>query len=378
GRAAAAAVEAFAADLYRELAASPGNLAFSPYSVAVALAMGRAGAVGETADQMDAVLYASLAGDLDAGFNALEQALAARPGTYPIGDDTAELELATANRLWGQRGFDLESAYLDRLAAYYGAGLHLVDYIEAREEARSAINDWVAERTRERIPELIPEGVLDELTRLVLTNAIYLKARWAHPFAEGGTSPGAFHHLDGSETQAQLMSLNAKLRYGQGSGYQVVELPYVGGLSMVVVVPDADEFGAFEQSLDGARMREVVDALRETQVYLALPRFEFRSQRMLKAPLEALGMPIAFTDDADFSGMSPQGKDLLIQEVVHEAFISVDEEGTEAAAATAVVFGLTSAPLVSVQLTVDRPFLFLIRDDETGAVLFLGRVVEPR
>jgi serpin B len=373
-----AAVEAFSADLYAVLARDEGNLVFSPYSAAIALAMTRAGAVGETADQMDAVLRADLTRDLHAGFNALEQSLAERPGEYSIGDEKVELELATVNQLWGQRGFPFEAAYLDRLATHYGAGMRLVDFVGAREEARAAINESVADQTRDRIPELIPAGVLDELTRLVLTNAIYLKAPWQHPFADDATAPGPFHRLDGSQTQADLMRLDARLRYGDGAGYEVVELPYVGrDLSMVVIVPDQGTFEAFERGLDGARLRDAIDSLGDAQVNLRLPRFEFRRQAMLKNALSELGMPIAFTDDADFSGMSPRGDELLIQEVVHEAFISVDEAGTEAAAATAVVVGIVSAPAVTVDLTVDRPFLFLIRDDETGAILFLGRVLDP-
>jgi serpin B len=378
GKRTAAAVEAFAADLYGELAKEQGNLVLSPYSVAVALAMTRAGASGETATQMDAVLRAATAGDLDAGFNALEQELAKRPGKYPFGDGTVDLDLATANQVWGQRGFAFERAYLDRLAASYGAGMRLVDYVQKREEARAAINEWVSERTHARIPKLIPEGALNELTRLVLTNAVYLKAKWVSSFQKGATAAAPFHRLDGSDRSAQLMQLNARLRYARGAGYQAVRLPYVGGLSMVVIVPDAGTFATFEQSLraDGS-IRRIVDGLGDAQVRLRLPKFEFRTQAALKGPLARLGMPIAFSDRADFSGMSPRGKELTIQDVLHEGFISVDEEGTEAAAATAVLVGLTSAPSLNVELTVDRPFLFLIRDDQSGALLFMGRVVDP-
>lgn len=377
GRAAATAVEAFAADLYGRLARDQGNIVFSPYSVAVALAMTRAGAKGKTAEQMDAVLHAATAGDLDVGFNALEQELAKRPGKYPLGDITVDLELATANQLWGQRGFAFEPAFLDRLAASYGAGMRLVDYIQKREEARAAINAWVSDRTKGRIPKLIPEGVLNELTRLVLTNAIYLKAKWAQPFQKGATAPAPFHRLDGTERTAQLMRLNARLRYARGSNYQAVSLPYVGGLSMLVIVPDAGAFAAYEQSLrGGAGLRAATGGLRDALVRLRLPKFEFRKQALLKKALGDLGMPIAFTEDADLSGMTTKDR-LRIQDVVHEGFISVDEDGTEAAAATAVVVGVTSAPSLNIELTVDRPFLFLIRDEKTGAVLFMGRVVDP-
>jgi serpin B len=188
-----------------------------------------------------------------------------------------------------------------------------------------------------------------------------------------------FQLLSGGRADVAMMRANARLRYADGSDYQAVELPYAGGvLSMLVVVPDEGAFPAFERALDGARLRDVVDGLRDAQVNLGLPRFEFRSQALLKSTLSELGMPIAFTEEADFSGMTPQGKDMFIQDVIHEAFISVDEEGTEAAAATAVVIGIVSAPELQVDMTVDRPFLFLIRDSETGAVLFLGRVLDPR
>ncbi len=378
GLATAGAVEEFGADLYALLAQEDGNVVFSPYSVAVALAMARAGAEGDTAAQMDAVLHAGRTADLHGGFNAIEQALATRPGEYPMGDGEVTLDLATANQLWGQQGYEFDAAFLDTLAANYGAGLRLVDYIEATEEARTTINEWVSEQTRERIPELIPQGVLDTMTRLVLTNAIYLNAPWQHPFNEGATSAAPFHLLDGSEVEAQLMGLSQSLAYASSDGYQAVELPYVGGsLAMLVIVPDEGAFTEVESSLDGAFLREVIVSLGRQQVNLRFPRFEFRAQAQLKPALSELGMPIAFTDEADFSAMTPEGDDLLIQDVIHEAFISVDEEGTEAAAATAVIVGVTSAPMDPVELTVDRPFLFAIRDTETGALLFLGRVVDP-
>lgn len=370
----AAALDAFSADLYRVLARGGGNVVFSPYSVAVALAMTRAGAAGETASQMDAVLHAAIAGDMDAGFNALEQELAKRPGKYKLGDQTLDLELATANRLWGQQGYAFEGPFLDRLASYYGAGMQVVDYQRTRDAARRTINGWVAERTKDKITDLIPDGVLDALTRLVLTNAIYLRANWANKFDKA--TPGTFHRADGSETQAQLMRLNEQLRYGTGAGYQAVELPYLGGLSMVVVVPDPGMLSSFEKGLDGAGLQRVVRGLAPAHVVLSMPKFQFRSKAQLKDALGELGMPIAFTAQADFSGMTKQER-LTIADVLHEAFIAVDEDGTEAAAATAVVMRGTAAPLNPVELKVDRPFLFLIRDNATGATLFMGRVLDP-
>ncbi len=369
-----AALDAFSADLYKVVAREPGNVVLSPYSVGVALAMTRAGAIGETAGQMDKVLHASLSKDINAGFNALDQALAKRPGKYAMGDQTLELELATANRLWGQTDFKFEAAFLDQLARSYGAGMQVVDYKNAHEAARRAINDWVAARTRDRIKDLIPEGVLDEQTRLVLTNAIYLKAAWLLRFSDA--VPGTFRRADGSEVQAQLMSESENLPYGAGDGYQALRLPYVGGLSMVVIVPDAGKLGAVERGLGGATLRRIVNGLSGTHVVLSMPKFSFRSKAQLKGALGELGMPIAFTDRADFSGMTKQ-EPLEIADVIHQAFIAVDEKGTEAAAATGVVMRATAAPLKQVELRIDRPFLFVIQDDETGTILFMGRVADP-
>lgn len=371
---ASAALDAFALDLYRRVAEKPGNVVLSPYSVAVALAMTRAGAAGVTASQMDAVLRTAIAGDLDAGYNGLEQALAKRPGKYKVGDQSLDLELATANRLWGQNGFSFEQAFLDRLASSYGAGMQIVDYEKATEAARRTINEWVASRTKDRIKDLIPDGVLDARTRLVLTNAIYLKASWMVRFDDAVSAP--FTRLDGSRVDAQLMHESETLRYVSADGYQLAAIPYAGGLSMLVVLPDPGRFAAVESALDGAKLRAAIDSLKPRAVNLSLPKFTFRSEARLKDVLTAMGMPVAFSDAADFSGMTKQDS-LAIAEVLHQAFIAVDEKGTEAAAATAVVMRLTAAPQAPVDLRVDRPFLFAIQDEETGALLFLGRVTDP-
>ncbi|MDO8562599.1 MAG: serpin family protein, partial [Candidatus Limnocylindria bacterium] len=218
------------------------------------------------------------------------------------------------------------------------------------------------------------ELVIDQTTRLVLTNAIYLKAAWLTRFRDA--VPGIFHRADGSDVQAKLMSQSANLPYGAGDGYQAVRLPYVGGLSMVAIVPEPAKLSSFERGLDGAALRRIVTGLIGTQVILSMPTFSFRSKAQLKDALGELGMPVAFTDRADFSGMTKQ-EPLKIADVIHQAFIAVDENGTEAAAATGVVMGATSAPLKQVELKIDRPFLFLIQDDETGAILFIGRVADP-
>ena len=342
------------------------------------------GARGDTATEIDAVLHANLAGggaNLAAGFNGLEQALAAIPGDYPRGDETVTLELSTANQLFGQQGFGFEQPFLDTLAAEYGAGMRLVDYETAPEPARQLINAWVGDQTRDRIPELIPQGVINELTRLVLTNAIYLNAPWTVPFEATLTADAPFTRLDGAQVTTPFMHHNGTRLYAAGAvagaGYQAVELPYVGGtLSMLLVIPEAGEFTAVEDALDTNALASITEQLHAAGVDLALPRFEFRTQSPLKQVLADLGMPTAFTDRADFSGITSEAQ-LFIADVLHEAFIAVDEHGTEAAAATAVIAQATSAPAEQVELTVDRPFLFLIQERETGTILFMGRVTDP-
>ncbi len=376
---AASALAAIDADLFSQLSKRDGNVVLSPYSIATALAMTRDGAVGKTREQMDAVLHADIAGDLDVSFNALERTLAKRPGSHPFGSTTVPLELGTANQVFAQRDAEIAKAYLDQLATYFGAGMGVVDYVRAREDARKTINQWVSDRTKARIPDLIPQGALNELTRLVLVNAVYLKAKWQLPFSKPATAAAPFHRLDGTDARVQMMRLGSlpSLLYARASEFQSVSLPYVGGLSMIVVVPDAGKFASVQSSVgDTATVRGILNMSSRQAVSFAMPKFEFRAKTMLKDTLSALGMPLAFTEAADFSAMSPTER-FLIQDVAHEAFISVDEDGTEAAAATAVFVGATGAPQNIVELTVDRPFLFFIRDDETGAVLFSGRVLDP-
>jgi serpin B len=368
----------FAFDLYQILRQEQtGNLFYSPYSISAALAMTYAGARGETERQMAQALDFLLGQDrLPPAFHALEQALASR-GDGASGKDGQGFRLNIANALWGQEDQPFLPEFLDVLQANYGAGLQLVDFVHAAEQARLTINDWVSDETEGRIEDLIPAGVLDAATRLVLTNAVYFNAAWAKPFEPDQTRDGAFHLLDGSQVTVPMMNQTESLGYAQGDGYQAVELLYDGGeLSMVILLPDAGTFQDFEGSLDAGRVAAILADLSGRQVDLTLPRFEFESQVNLNDALAALGMTDAFTGDADFSGMTG-ARDLFISAVLHKAFVSVDESGTEAAAATAVVMELLSAPLNPVQVTVDHPFLFLIRDVPTGTILFVGRVVDP-
>jgi serpin B len=252
--------------------------------------------------------------------------------------------------------------------------MQIVNYKTDAEGARRTINDGVAARTRDRIKEIIPQGVLDTQTRLVLTSAIYLKAAWRKPF--DAAVAGTFHRADGSDVKARMMSQSETLRYAAGDNYQAVRLPYAGGLSMVLIVPGAGGLASFERALDGATLRRIVSGLSDTRVRLSMPKFSFRSQAQLKDVLSQLGMPIAFSSRADFSGMTKQ-EPLQIADVAHQAFIAVDEKGTEAAAATSMWALGMLAPLRPLELNIDRPFIFLIQDDETSAVLFMGRVSDP-
>ncbi|MFP3896684.1 MAG: serpin family protein [Anaerolineales bacterium] len=362
---------AFALDLYRFLAEDEGNLFYSPYSISLALAMTYAGARGETEAQMADVLHFDLPQDrLHPAFNALDLALASR------GEEEEGFRLHIANAVWGQEGYEFLSDFLQTLAENYGAGLRVLDFKTEPEESRTIINDWVAEETEERIEDLLPPGAIDPSTVLVLTNAIYFNAAWQHPFQEGATEDGTFYLPNGQEVTVPMMKQEKFLAYGEGEDYQALELPYEGEeLSMVILLPQEGDFEEFEGTLDARRIETIVQDMEFTNVALAMPKFSFEWDASLKDTLEAMGMPAAFDAGADFSGMTGS-PDLFIDDVVHKAFVAVDEEGTEAAAATGVVMA-ESAPASPVEFTVDRPFIFLIRDRETGTILFIGRVMDP-
>jgi len=367
----------FAFDLYQALAAEDGNLFYSPYSISVALAMTYAGARGETEEQMaDTLRFLLPQQDLHPAFNELDMELDRR-GEGAAGKDGGEFRLNIVNAIWGQQDYSFLPEFLDVLAENYGAGLRLLDYINQPEESRIVINDWVSDETEGRIEDLIPEGAIDSLTRLVLTNAVYFNAAWMYPFDEDATRDGPFYLLDGGEIRVPMMTQTESLGYAEGDGYQALELPYDGGeLSMVVLLPGSGSFDEFEKSLDVGLVNGVIGDLVFQKVALTMPKFEFDSSFGLVDTLAGMGMPIAFSTAADFSGMTGN-RELFIGDVVHKAFVSVDEAGTEAAAATAVIMELTAAPQPPLEVTVDRPFIFFIRDIETGTVLFAGRVMDP-
>jgi len=369
---------AFAFDLYQELRQKPGNLFYSPHSISLALAMTYAGARSTTATQMANTLHFTLLPDsLHPAFNSLDLELARR-GEGAKGKDGKGFRLNIVNAIWGQNGYKFLPAFLDVLAENYGAGLRLLDFVQAPEESRLTINNWVSDQTEGKIKDLIPRGEIDPLTRLVLTNAIYFNAAWRLPFSKDLTADGSFYLLDGSKVTVPMMKQSESLRYAAGQGYQAVELPYDGQqLAMVILLPGAGQLAAFEGSLTAEQVEAIVRGLAPKQVALTMPRFKYESSFKLNETLQAMGMADAFTPGiADFSGMDGR-RELFIGAVLHKAFVSVDEAGTEAAAATAVVMQLKMMPAQPVEVTVDRPFVFLIRDLETGTILFVGRVVNP-
>ena len=364
----------FALDLYSVLLDERGhgeNLLYSPHSLSAALGMTYAGARGETERQMAQVLHFALdQAQLHSAFNALDGALANRD----VAEREEAVRLQIVNGIWGQQGYRFLDPFLDTLAQNYGAGLRLVD-LHRSEEARRMINGWVSDQTKGRIAELLPSGAVDGETVLVLTNAVAFKAAWLHGFAEESTLDSAFNLLDGGQVTVGMMQQLVPLGYAERSSVQAVELLYAGEeLSMVVLLPEAGTFEEFARGLDGSELDAILSDIEPMHVQLAMPRFSFEAGLKLKDPLMALGMVDAF-GAADFSGMNAT-RELFIDEVYHSAFIDVDEAGTEAAAASAVVVD-RKGPAVEQEVRVDRPFLFLIRDVETGAVLFLGHVVNP-
>ena len=376
---------AFAFDLYKALSATDGNLFYSPYCISLAIAMTYAGARGETESQMAETLHYLLSQDrLHPAFNALDLELASRGGGAQ-GKDDEGFRLNIANAVWGQEDYDFLEDFLDVLAESYGEGVRSMDFREAPERSRVTINDWVAEQTEDRIKHLIPQGAIDRFTRMVLTNAIHFKAAWQYPFDESSTAPRPFHLLDESSIDVPMMRSTARFGYAMGEGYQAVDLPYDGNeLSMTILLPDRGRFREVEESLDAALLSRILGDVQSKLVALTMPKFEFESQFRLAETLKTMGMPDAFDrKTSDFSGMDGQscldGDDpcLYIKDVIHRAFVSVDEEGTEAAAATAVVMVVPKSAESSpepIRVMADRPFILLIRDRTTDAILFVGRI----
>jgi serine protease inhibitor len=359
----------FALDLYRELRGDEGNLFFSPYSISAALGMTYAGARGNTGAQMARVLHFALDQDrLHPAFASVE----ARLGAV---QDRGDVRLRVANSLWPQEGYPLLDEFLALTERFYGVVITPLDYNEP-EVARRTINAWVEERTEGRIEGLIPPGTL--LALLVLVNAVAFKGNWARQFDEGLTRDAPFWLTAKDQVRVPLMQQLGTFGYAQVDGLHILELPYAGDdVSMVVFLPsEIDGLAALEDSLNVESLNRWMGRLRASEVQVYLPRFEMRCGFRLGARLKAVGMTDAFDDSADFSGIDGT-LSLYISAVLHQAYVDVNEEGTEAAAATAVVMAPKGIPLPSPTFRADHPYLFLIRERTTGSILFLGRVVIP-
>jgi serpin B len=377
----------FALELYAKLRAEQGNLFFSPYSISTALAMTYAGARGSTASQMAQVLHfptpvdekagpspaAMNRGQFDSAFGQIIKDLneKGRKGGYT---------LTVANALWGQQGYGFLDEFLKSVEANYDGRLNEVDFVAATEKARKTINTWVEKQTKDKIKDLIPAGVLDSMTRLVLTNAIYFKGNWARQFKKDQTKDAPFTLADGRKVQAPMMNQTGQFRYTETETFQGLELPYVDNeLSMIILLPKQfDGLSEFEKTLTAENLPQWLSRLFPREVIVSVPKFKATKQFSLASMLAAMGMKDAFTPDADFSGMDGK-KDLFISAVIHKAYVDVNEEGTEAAAATGVTMSLTSlGPSQTPVFRADHPFVFLIRDNRSGSILFIGRLMNPK
>ena len=383
----------FAADLYTQLnkTNSDKNLFLSPYSISAALGMTAQGARGKTADQMNKVL--NIGGDFQAGMAEITQELNPKNATFA---------LSVTNGLWVDQTFPLAAGFVGDCKKNYDAGVVGMDFVHNAEGARKQINTAIAAQTHDKIQDLIPQGAVDSTTALVLTNAIYFKGAWVTPFTKQATTDQPFHAADGKDVTVKMMQApsSANWAYGETDDAQIVSLPYkgaelpaVGGaprgyvptgpstMSMLVVLPKkAGGLAAVEQQATAANIAKWVGALRSQNVVVFLPRFTMTTQFELSKELKALGMTDAFSEAADFSGIfASAANKLAISAVIHKAFIDVNEEGTEAAAATAVMMvGSAFRPGQPIQFRADHPFLFMIRHEPTGSILFMGHVNNPK
>jgi serpin B len=368
----------FALDLYARLSSTEGNLFFSPYSISTALAQVYSGARGETAEQFVRVLHFSLPSQrLHPAFAEL---------LSHCKSDRPDCALHTANALWTQVDYPLVPAFVANLKRYYGVGVGKVDFVHEREKARRMINTWVEQQTRGTIKELLSPDHLSPLTRLVLANAVYFKGAWESPFQKDSTKEEAFHLSPTETARMPLMWKQDSFGYTADNTLQALELPYAGGkLSMVVLLPTkVDGLAALEKSLSKERLKNWLASMSKQKVEVYLPRFRMTRTLSLGDTLAGMGMPDAFDQDrADFRGISNSGPPLHISLVLHRAFVEVQEAGTEASAATLVEMSMAMAPPPGIEVRppvfrADHPFLFLIRENRTGSILFMGRVTDPR
>ncbi len=367
---------AFGFDLYKRIKDQPGNLAMSPTSLSVALAMTWGGAKGATADEMKKVLH----------FEGTPADVMTQSGKMvSLLENNEALKVTFANRLFGENSYKFEEPFLAATKNAYGAALEPLDFLKGSEAARARINGWVEGKTEKRIKDLIPEGGVDGETRLVLVNALYFLADWQTPFDKLYTRDASFSVSSKDSKLVPMMRSEETFGYAEVDNAKLLELPYKGGeMSMLLALPNEVEgLAALEAQLDAKKVGEWTKAMQKKTVAVALPKFEINpsSSLSLGRALQAMGMPLAFTRGADFTGMAnPSDADerLYISRVFHKAFVKVDEKGTEAAAASAVVMsreGAAAEPITKFEA--DHPFVFMIRDNRTGLVLFMGRVADP-
>jgi serpin B len=382
----------FALELYAKLRDGEGNLFLSPYSISTALAMTYAGAGGETGSQMARVLHFPTRPKV-APSEPNEKSITATAWEHKrfssafgkiIKDlnargEKGKYELRVANALWGQKGYGFLKEFLNLIKSDYGGCLNEVDFVTAVEPARKTINDWVENQTNNKIKNLIPQGVLDSMTRLVLTNAIYFKGNWARQFKKERTQNAPFTLLDGNKVDVPMMSQTADFNYIQTNSFQGLELPYVNDeLSMIILLPKKlNGLPELEKTLSTENFSKWLNEMRKREVIVFVPKFTMTSQFGLADVLKAMGMTNAFVPDvADFSGINGK-RDLFISAVIHKAYVDVNEEGTEAVAATAVVMMTSAGPTQTPVFRADHPFLFIIRDNHSGSILFIGRMMNP-
>ncbi len=363
------ASNSFAFKLYRQFAKEEGNIFFSPYSITVALAMTLEGARGATAAEMEKTLGLPADAAMRRKFFALDTG---RLGSL--------LGVEMANAFWAQNGHKFLPGYTGVLKKNYRAGAFTADFAAAPDKARLEINAWASDRTHGKVPDLFPENSLETLTRLVLVNAVYFKGGWKNAFDKTRTAEADFFSAPELSVKVSMMELSgdsARFNYAEPPGLQVLELPYKNDrLSMLLLLPAQGGLKDLESALSPEQLTAWKQALYREKVEVSLPRFVLKERYSLPETLAEMGMPSAFTLQADFSGMDGK-KDLYIRQAVHQGFVEVNEEGTEAAAATGVSMDLKSIPMPATQFRADRPFLFLIQERETGRIVFMGRVQKP-
>jgi serpin B len=367
---------AFALDLCQALKQDGGNLFYSPYGISEAVAMVYAGARGDTAAEIAETLHFVLRDNhLHQAFNRVDQELR-RNRARTSGKKGQGYQLNIVNAIWAQKDGRLLQEFIELLTENYGEETRTIDFLKAPEQSRIAINKWVSDQTKKRIRDLIPQGAIDASMRLVVTNAVYFKAAWQYPFSDTATSDGFFHLVDGKTIMVPLMRQTESSGYAEGDRYQAIELHYYGWeLSMLILLPREGQFVTFQKSLSVALISSIISKLEHTEVVLSMPKFTFDCSFSLNKVLTTMGMGLAFSRDADFSGMTSDRR-FFINDVVHRAFISVDEAGTEATAASSMT-AAGAMPGEPVEMTINRPFIFLIRDMATKAMLFVGRVINP-